>query len=83
MQALVLVPVGGWREEGGDRQSHALGGGVDPLRSSGTAGRGCLPQVTVSLVGINLRGTSTQQLCVCVCVCVMAMVRAVRGAGEQ
>lgn len=27
MQALVLVPVGGWREEGGDRQSHALGGG--------------------------------------------------------
>lgn len=30
-------------------------------RSSGTAGRGCLLQVTVSLVGINLRGTSTRQ----------------------
>lgn len=70
--ALVLVKsgVGGW--EGGGRQSpsqsHALMG-ADPLRSSGTAGRGCLLQVTVSLVGINLGGTSMQQLCVCVCVC--------------
>jgi len=41
---------------------------VDPLRGCGTAGRGCLLQVTVSLVGINLGGTSTQQLCVSVCV---------------
>lgn len=74
---------GGERRGETDRATRSGGGGVDPLRSSGTAGRGCLPQVTVSLVGINLRGTSTQQLCVCVCVCVMAMVRAVRGAGEQ
>lgn len=29
------------------------------------------------------RRQAGRQLCVCVCVCVMAMVRAVRGAGEQ
>ncbi|KAG7525201.1 hypothetical protein JOB18_023528 [Solea senegalensis] len=58
---------------GRDWQSHTHGG-EEPPRSSGTAGRGCLPQVTVSPVGINLGGTSAQQLCV------MAMVRVVGGA---
>lgn len=69
----------GEREEGkADREPHTQGerdGGVDPLRSSGTAGRGCRLQVTVSLVGINLGGTSTQQVCVCVSACFCVWVR--------
>lgn len=44
--------------------------GEDPLRSTGTEGRGYRLQVTVSLLDFNLRRTSTQLLLVCVCQCV-------------
>lgn len=63
--ASTLFSVGGWERRGRLAEPNAQG--VDPLRSSGTAGRGCLLQVTVLLVGINLGGTSTRQLCVSVC----------------
>lgn len=65
--------LGGGRGEWGTLGARRLG--VDPLRSCGTAGRGCLLQVTVSLVGINLGGTDTQPCCVWVCVCLTDCVQ--------